>query len=142
MLVRDHARGLVQLAQMSGCLPPDVDPKRAESPYKSDPPVFDATKEDIEKLAASNGDRFIKSSGSEHSDFDHYEIRPAVSKFFDVPLAEVMPTTASSRYDAFERDVLNRDPKKARAFEKLRSAVFGHVRFRIFSGVVDLAVRG
>lgn len=134
LLLRDHARGLIQLAQQHGCLPSDIGPKRTEPPYKSEAPVFDVTKEDIEALAAANGDKAIKSSCSEHADFGHYEIRPAVSEFFDVSLSEDMPTTASNRYDAFEREVLDKDPKKAKAFERLKSALFGHVRIRFFAG--------
>lgn len=134
LLLRDHARGLIQLAQLYSCLPSDIDPKKAEPPYKSDPPVFDVTVEGIESLAASIGDRFIKSSCREHSDFGHYEIRPAVCRFFDVPLVDPKPATASNRYDAFEREIVKKDPKKAKAFERLRSAVFGHVRITILSG--------
>lgn len=134
LLVRDHARGLIQLAQQTGCLPSEVDVNRATPPYKSDPPVFDATDEIIEQMAADIGDTHIKSSCSEHYDFARYEIWSAVDGFFDVRLSALKPKTAQGRFESFRREVVETSSSREAAFEALQRAKIDGVVIRIAIG--------
>ncbi len=80
LLLRDHARGMIQLAERHCCLPSNIDPNKAKPPYGSEPPVFDATREDIDRLAEANGGSSISFSCL-GNDFGRYTIVSAVSKF-------------------------------------------------------------
>ena len=139
LVLRDYGRGLLQLAEYHGVLPPNVALKRCRPPYPSRPPRFDATREEVDALAAMAGDRSILHSCVGWGDFARYEVEPALRPFIANRLTRPAPVPARGRYEAFEREVVGNAADRGMAWELLKSATSGRrIRIRwIGSGEPD-----
>ena len=90
-LIRDHARGIVELAHLRGVLPTSIDLARARPPYRSVPPEV-VPEETIETYVQDypGGRRFaddIVSSSINDGDFARYVVDGAVDDFSSLPIA-------------------------------------------------------
>jgi hypothetical protein len=82
VLLRDYARGVVELAAARGVLPPDVDLAKARPPYVSPWPLRPPTKDAIERRAPAGDYASLRGSliGA-LKDFAHYTVSHAVGHF-------------------------------------------------------------
>jgi len=91
-LVRDHARGIIELAESRGVLPFDVSLERARPPYPRGAPLERIRKKTLRGYVQDyNGNIFhddICSSALEDGDFARYEIDPLASEFLRLPREE------------------------------------------------------
>jgi len=92
VLTRDYARGLIELADRRGVLPPAIDVARARPPYRSAWPIEEVSKEAIEQYKQDypGGHRFtdgIVSSAVNDGDFARYVVDHPVSEFSSLPIA-------------------------------------------------------
>lgn len=77
ILLRDHARGVLELAAARGCLPSDVEPARFRPPYRSPWPDTLPEKEDLAPLFQASGQEYpdrVYHSVAQGDDFDAYVI--------------------------------------------------------------------
>ncbi|MES2259502.1 MAG: hypothetical protein V4724_13315 [Pseudomonadota bacterium] len=84
-LMREHARGVIRYAQWRNMLPPSIDMRMVEPPYKSAWPIEfvpDTVVDGYQQAYGKNWfhDDIVSSTGS-HGDFGAYVIRPMVSHF-------------------------------------------------------------
>ncbi|NMF98208.1 hypothetical protein GPA27_12515 [Aromatoleum toluolicum] len=91
-LVRDHARGIVELAASRGVLPTDVPLDRARPPYARGAPLEMIGEATLETYVQDYGGRLfhdeICSSAVKDGDFARYEIDPLGSDFLRLPREE------------------------------------------------------
>ena len=107
LLLRDYARGLVQLAQYNDCLPGAVDPARSVPPYGLHAPQLSVTKADVDRLAQQARDKSILFSCSvPMGDFGHYEVEYAVRKFTSIPLSSPAPVSMRRAFEMFVRECI------------------------------------
>ena len=135
LLLRDYARGIVELANHVGSAQKDVLVDRCRPPYASTLPVFRLTDSDLKKLTDKAGDNSIWHSCDQFGDFGRYEIDANVGKFVAVKLSRPIPYTSQERFERFKKDVVRDHSDRAAALERLRNIIFGETRiiFR-FSG--------
>ena len=102
-LIRDHARGIIELAAHRGVLPASVSLDRARPPYPAGAPIElidDATLAGYVQTYGS-GSSFhddIIGSAVEDGDFARYEIDPLANQFLELPREEVGRSN-EARYD-------------------------------------------
>ena len=94
VLVRDYARGIIELAHARGLLPATIDLKNARPPYRSPWPIEDVPKSVIESYTQDypGGHRLrdgIVSSVVNDGDFARYVVDGAVKDFSVLPIAWV-----------------------------------------------------
>jgi hypothetical protein len=133
LLLRDCGRGLIQLAEQSGVLPPDFPVEQCNPPYSSSPPRLTATREQIEELAKKTADRTILHSCDTWGDFGHYEIEPAVRRFTASRLKSSPLVTSENLFNKFLREVVQPFPNRRDAWRALQQATAPEIRV-IFTG--------
>jgi hypothetical protein len=94
VLIRDHARGIVELAKVRGTLPSSFDIAKARPPYRSPWPIEDVPKATIDGYTQeySPGQRFrddIVGSAVNDGDFARYIVDRPVREFSTLPIAWV-----------------------------------------------------
>ena len=128
LLLRDYARGIVELANHIGTAQKDVLVGRCRPPYASTLPVFRLTDSDLTKLTDKAGDKSIWHSCDQFGDFGRYEIDPNVGKFVAVKLARPAPYTSQERFERFKKEVVRDDSDRASSMERLQNIIFGGTR--------------
>ena len=119
VLIRDHARGIVELAHRRNVLPATVDIGRARPPYRSGWPIEEVSEEAVEEYKQDypGGHRFtddIVSSAVNDGDFARYVSDKAIDDFSSLPIswigrtendiyAEWAASLAATNSDAFVR---------------------------------------
>jgi hypothetical protein len=101
-LVRDHARGIIELAHFRGVLPTSVSLERARPPYTAGPPLEVIGDEVLASFVQDYGGSSLRddimSSAFEDGDFARYEIDPLAHRFLELPRDEV-GRSEEARYD-------------------------------------------
>ena len=113
-LVRDHARGIIELAHRRGVLSSTVTVARARPPYRSAWPIEDVPKEAIEEYKQDypGGHRFtddIVSSTVNDGDFARYVTDGAVDDFSSLPIAWI-ERTEKDIYDSWVASLAASNP--------------------------------
>ncbi len=120
-LVRDHARGLIELATSRGALPPDIALDRARPPYPRGAPLENVSDEMLYAYLEDYGDqRFrdrICGSALEDGDFARYEIDPLAGDFLLLPREE-LGKSLREIYDAWHRGAIASDPARAAVLDR------------------------
>lgn len=115
VLIRDHARGIIELAHMRGALPAGVDLTRARPPYRSPSGIEDvpdaliATYVQEYAPGKSFRDDIVDSSVND-GDFARYVIDGAVGKFSAFPIA-LIEQSQEQIYRDWVSDVVGRIPE-------------------------------
>ena len=91
VLIRDYARGIIELARARDVLPATVDIARTRPPYRSGWPLKDVPKKIINKYVDDYGrgqfrDEIVGSCVND-GDFARYEIDPAVGHWSSLPIS-------------------------------------------------------
>ena len=128
LLLRDYARGIVELANHIGTAQKDVLVVRCRPPYASTLPVFGLTDSDLTMLTDKAGDKSIWHSCDQFGDFGRYEIDPNVGKFVAVKLATPAPYTSQERFERFKKEVVRNDSDRASSLERLQNIIFRGTR--------------
>ena len=124
VLLRDYARGIVELAAHNGVLPKSVDISRARPPYGSPIPKLSVSEAHAKRAAKKAGNDAILSSCSGFTgDFGTYTLTHAVNHFTTVKLSNPIPYTAHEFRNRFESEVVNITEARARAWQRLRDAM-------------------
>lgn len=126
LLLRDYARGIVELAAYNTVLPSDVELTKCRPPYKSPIPKFNITEAKLTKVSAKAGGSQIMNS-CQFGDFGRYEIDSFVNHFVNVRISNPAPYSEHQLFKRFERDIIASDPVKVTALRDLQAAKFGPV---------------
>ena len=112
VLLRDYARGILEYALHLEILPKGIDPVKFRPPYKSEWPIDNPSKEDIDQI---DGDKFssqIKSSLMGFpGDFGNYTMS-VIHDWSPTPLSEPKPKTGREYKKEFAETYLKGDIKK------------------------------
>lgn len=123
LLLRDYARGIIELAASQAVLPDCVYIKSCRPPYGSPPPRLAVTEELLKQVAKDVGDETIlRSCESFTGDFARYEIEPRVGSFTAVSLKKPRPASSRELFEQFEREVIEIDVRRIAAVKALRQA--------------------
>ena len=125
LVLRDYARGIVELSCHVGVLPKEVDIERCRPPYASPLPNLRVTDADLKKITAKACDTAILSSCDPYGDFGKYEIELSVNKFVAVKLSSPAPYTCREKFEQFETEVVGNHSGRIAALERLQNAIFG-----------------
>jgi hypothetical protein len=128
LLLRDYARGIVELANHLGIWQNGVAIGRYRPPYKSKLPIFRLTDGSLNRLADKAGDKSIWHSCDQYGDFGRYEIDPAIGKFVAVRLASPVPYSSKEKFDRFEKDIVRNQSDRVAALERLRNSIWSDFR--------------
>jgi SAM-dependent methyltransferase len=131
LLLRDYARGIVDLTYHVGVLPNEVDITRCHPPYVSRLPNLEVTDAALKKITDKAGDTAILSSCDSYGDFGRYEIEPSVNKFVAVKLSSPPPYTSREEFERFENEVVGNHSDRIAALERLQEAKFSGTRIII-----------
>ncbi len=94
ILLRDYARGAVELASNKGLLDSEINPSSFRPPYSSDWPLSDPTEKEIETLAGDKYSSSIRSSIMGFpGDFGNYTMG-CIHNWSPTPIAKGKPQTA------------------------------------------------
>ena len=121
-LIRDHARGVIELAAYRGVLPVSVSLDRVRPPYPSGSPLETISDEVLAGFVQNYSGSFLRddimSSAFEDGDFARYEIDPLAHRFLKLPRDEV-GRSDKARYNEWHlRTVAGRYNREA-ALERL-----------------------
>ena len=122
ILLRDYARGIVELANQRALLPPEVEISRCCPPYKSSPPrlsVTTAAMQQVEQVAG--GDAISHSCCDFVGDFGRYEIEPPVTRFAVSRLSDPPPYSRREIFELFEEQVIDSDQDRLKAWTLLQN---------------------
>jgi hypothetical protein len=124
LLLRDYARGIVEISHANGALPQDVQLEKCRPPYKSSRPRFTVSEDQLNGIAEKAGDDAIARSCDSRwiGDFAIYEIEPRVNAFTAVPLSRSQPISRRELSERFEREVIEIYPSRTEALAQLRAA--------------------
>lgn len=111
---RDHAQGIVELAEARGVLPSGITLERCRPPFVTDWPLEEVDEAFVETQQNEEGAWGVASSTTAW-DFGCYTVQPAVERWSDVPLTEPPPLTGEQRYDQFVADVVEQGSTEIRA---------------------------
>ena len=125
VLIRDHARGIIELAHVRGVLPASFDLERARPPYRSEIPeaVSEATIETY-KQEYSPGNIFrddIVGSTVNDGDFARYVTDRPIYDFSSLPIAWI-GRTEQDIYDDWSANLATRLPKANVLLQELIAA--------------------
>ena len=121
LLTRDYALGIVELAASRDALNCDMVLDDCYPPFKSDPPEFDLTEEEVEKIAHDHGgEEIFNSASSDWGDFGKYSIPSRVDSFLTAPLHESKPKQNKEIKQLFVEEVINPYPERIKAFKKFK----------------------
>jgi hypothetical protein len=123
LLLRDYARGIVEISNANGVLPKEVQLEKCRPPYRSLRPRFTVSEDQLKRIAEKAGDDAIaRSCESWIGDFARYKIEPRVSAFTAVPVSRRQPISRDEVSERFEGEVIEIDPRRAEALARLRAA--------------------
>ena len=116
-LIRDHARGLIELAAHRRVLPASVAVDRARPPYLAGAPLETISDEVLAGFVQDYSGSFLRddimSSAFEDGDFARYEIDPLAHRFLKLPRDEVGRSDVA-RYDEWHaRTIAGRRDREA-----------------------------
>jgi len=121
-LVRDHARGIIELAASRGVLPSDVPLERVRPPYPRGRPLEEITDEMLAAYIENySGRRFhdeICSSAIEDGDFARYEIDYLADHFLRLPREEI-GRSMREIYEAWLATAIKPYPDREAALERV-----------------------
>ncbi|WP_302141539.1 hypothetical protein [Halomonas alkalicola] len=121
-LVRDHARGIIELASSRGVLPDDVSLERARPPYPRGAPFETITDEALGTYVQDYGGRVfsdqICSSAVEDGDFARYEIDSLAGDFLRLPREE-HGRSMREIYEEWHADVIAPYPDRESVFARV-----------------------
>lgn len=125
VLIRDHARGIVEFANAEGVLPADIDVARARPPYTSSWPLEEVSEETVEryvqKYKTGTFTDAIVGSTVHDGDFARYEIDPAVDRWSTLPISAA-GKTQEQLFTEWERSALLAKPGAEKALRKVIAA--------------------
>jgi hypothetical protein len=122
MLARDYARGVIELASASKALDAGVDVARCRPPYRSTPPTFNLSANQVDARAARLGAESItRSCYNGLADFGRYTVENRIERFARAPMAGPRPETAQESAARFEKEFAQR-PDVLVAIDVLRQA--------------------
>jgi hypothetical protein len=124
LILRDYARGIVELTYHVGALPKKVDIARCRPPYASALPNLQVTNAGLNKITAKAGDTAILSSCDAYGDFGKYEIELSVNKFVAVKLSSSPPYTSREKFKQFENEVVGNNSRRITALKRLQEVIF------------------
>jgi hypothetical protein len=136
MLLRDYARGLVELALHHNALPEEISVSKCRPPYASKPPKLSVTESQLEKIAEkAGGEAIARSCTSLIGDFGRYEIDTTVTRFTSTRLSDAPPLVAREVFDQFRKDIVTTAERRD-ALTQLQQAVtpLFAIRFRSVAG--------
>ena len=123
LLLRDYARGVVELAYNAGYLCDDVDLVRCRPPYDGKKVHLNVKKAALEARAEKVGaESILYSCYKGLADFGRYVVEGRVGRFSRAPLSGLKPLTNEELCGAFESEVITGDPKLEYLFECVASA--------------------
>ncbi len=121
-LIRDHARGIVELAAHRGVLPASVLLDRARPPYPAGPPLETVSNEVLAGFVQDYSGSFLRddimSSAFEDGDFARYEIDPLAHCFLKLPRDEV-GRSDEARYNEWHARTVAGRRDRGEALERL-----------------------
>lgn len=124
-LIRDHARGIVELAACRDALPPGLDPERARPPYPTRRPIEPIGDEVIAEFKEDRGRGSfhddIHGSAILGGDFARYVIDRVAGRFLQLPIEEV-GRTPKQIFDRWRRKAIAPHPERVEALDRLLEA--------------------
>jgi hypothetical protein len=121
-LIRDHARGIIELAAHRNALPPGLDPVRARPPYRARGAIHDVPDQVIETFTEDWGrgsfHDAIHGSAILDGDFARYVIDRVAGKFLQLPIEDV-DCTPEEIFNRWKATVIDPDPALAEALDRL-----------------------
>jgi hypothetical protein len=121
--LRDYARAVIEYALLRGNIDDEIDITKCRRPYRSQWPLADITKEELEKIAEESGGKQILYSALSWGDFARYEVEPKVHHFTCIPLDQPHPLNQEEREEVFLKELASWDISKQEAFAQLKSAI-------------------
>ncbi|MCZ8163810.1 MAG: hypothetical protein O9315_17560 [Beijerinckiaceae bacterium] len=125
ILIRDHARGIIELAAHRGVLPEKVDLTKARPPYQSDWPLEEVPAELVEEYKQDYpGGRYtdsIVSSTVNDGDFARYVIDSCVSGWTAFGI-ECAGKDRSSLFKSWQQDLAHKNAAAAKQLTKVFDA--------------------
>jgi hypothetical protein len=121
LLLRDYARGIIELSLTKTALPSHIPVEKCRPPYDSLPPRLNIAEETLKRTASKAGDKTIlHSCDSSLGDFASYEIKPRVGSFAAVSLKRPQPISSRELFDRFETEVIDIAEARVSAVKILR----------------------
>jgi hypothetical protein len=121
-LIRDHARGIIELAAHRGAIPAGISLDRVRGPYPSGAPLEEIGDAVLERFVQDYGGTLLRddimSSAVEDGDFARYEIDPLVRKFLQLPREEV-GRSIRARYDDWYAQAVAPHPERTAALQRV-----------------------
>jgi hypothetical protein len=125
ILIRDHARGIIELAAHRGVLPEKVDLSKARPPYQSDWPLEEVSAELVEEYKEDYpSGRFtdsIVSSTVNDGDFARYVIDSCVSGWTAFEI-ECAGKDRNSMFKSWQQDLVQKNAAAAKQLAKVTDA--------------------
>lgn len=121
-LIRDHARGIIELAAHRNALPPGLDPVRARPSYPARRPIQDIPDHVIDTFTEDWGrgsfHDSIHGSAILDGDFARYVIDRVAGKFLQLPVEDV-DRTPEEIFECWKATLIDPDPALAEALDRL-----------------------
>ena len=121
-LIRDHARGIIELAAHRGVLPASISLDRVRPPYVPSAPLEIIEDAVLDSFVQDYGGTSLRdeivSSTVEDGDFARYEIDPLAQKFLQLPLGKIS-LSIESRYDKWYAQVVEAHPERITALQRV-----------------------
>jgi len=121
-LIRDHARGIVELAAARGVLPADLDIARARPPYGPGLPLEDISDAMLDGFVEDYGGTKLRdeicSSAIEDGDFARYEIDRFAGQFLLLPRGEI-GRSLQELYEEWRDQAIAPFPDRVTALDQL-----------------------
>ncbi|OGQ97650.1 MAG: hypothetical protein A2521_04905 [Deltaproteobacteria bacterium RIFOXYD12_FULL_57_12] len=123
LLLRDYARGIVELAKHIGVLSDGIDIEQCRPPYGSPAPRFGVTDESLQQVAdKAGGPEIMHSCYGWTGNFGKYEISPMVNSFVAVRLSKPPAYSAHEIFCQFVSEVIGKNSGRNEALEALQEA--------------------
>ena len=144
MLLRDHARNLVEYAAGRDVLPDVVDLSVARPPYQSAWPIEPVPDDVMEHYTEDRGHATVQdaimASCSEHGDFGRYVVKHTVENWSPAALGTGRLPTPMDMYAAWMREFLaNATPAQRRALEEYVNTMMSAAREQTRSAAAEQA---
>ena len=123
LLTRDYALGIIELAESKNALGDNVQIAICRSPFCSDEPMFDLTREQVEEIAKQRGGKKIfYSAAGDWGDYGKYSIPRCVQNFLPSRLTDPKPVSVAEIKERFKREVIDSHLKRVEAMEAYEQA--------------------
>lgn len=124
-LIRDHARGIVELAASRGVLPSDIDIERARPPYAPGRSIEHISDSVVESFVQDYGRGSfhdeIYSSAISDGDFARYVIDRVAGNFLQLPLADGL-RAPEEIYEEWRHRAIDPYPERSQVLQRLLNA--------------------